>query len=43
MYYLHTEWVGGLYGTPSFNGSRHGFASAGAWYAMTRNTQIVYK
>ena len=41
MYFFYTEWTGGLYGTPSFVGSRPGFASAGAWYALThvgRNT-----
>lgn len=43
MYYINTEWCGGLYGTPSFCGSRHGFASAGAWYALTRNTKKNYK
>jgi hypothetical protein len=32
-----------LYGTPSFCGSRHGFASAGAWYALTQNTKKTYK
>jgi sphinganine-1-phosphate aldolase len=35
MYFVYTDWIGGLYGTPSFVGSRPGFASAGAWYAMT--------
>lgn len=43
MYYINCEWSGGLYGTPSFCGSRHGFASAGAWWAMTRNTKKSYK
>ena len=43
MYYINSEWCGGLYGTPSFNGSRNGFASAGAWYAFTRNTKKTYK
>lgn len=36
MYYIYTDWVGGIYATPSFPGSRSGFASAGAWYALTR-------
>lgn len=35
MYFVYPDWVGGLYGTPSFVGSRAGFASAGAWYALT--------
>lgn len=35
MYFIYTEWVGGIYATPSFPGSRSGFASAGAWYALT--------
>lgn len=43
MYYIKTDWCGGLYGTPSFCGSRNGFASAGAWYAFTRNTKKLYK
>lgn len=43
MYYINTEWIGGLYATPSFCGSRHGFASSGAWYAMTRITKNGYK
>ena len=36
MYYKYTEWPGGIYLTPSFVGSRSGFASAGAWYALTQ-------
>jgi sphinganine-1-phosphate aldolase len=36
MYYVYADWMGGLYATPSFVGSRPGFASAGAWYAFTR-------
>ena len=43
MYYINTEWCGGLYGTPSFCGSRSGFASAGAWYALTQNTKNTNK
>ncbi len=35
MYFIYTDWVGGIYATPSFPGSRSGFASAGAWYALT--------
>ena len=35
MYFVYADWIGGLYGTPSFVGSRAGFASAGAWYALT--------
>jgi sphinganine-1-phosphate aldolase len=35
MYYVSTDWCGGIYATPSFPGSRSGFASAGAWYALT--------
>lgn len=34
-YFIYTDWVGGIYATPSMAGSRSGFASAGAWYAMT--------
>lgn len=35
MYFIETNWIGGLYATPSFPGSRSGFASAGAWYSLT--------
>jgi sphinganine-1-phosphate aldolase len=35
QYYVYTDWVGGIYATPSIFGSRSGFASAGAWYALT--------
>jgi glutamate/tyrosine decarboxylase-like PLP-dependent enzyme len=35
MYFSYTDWVGGMYITPSFVGSRSGFASAGAWYSLT--------
>jgi sphinganine-1-phosphate aldolase len=35
MYYVNTDWIGAVYATPSFPGSRSGFASAGAWYALT--------
>ena len=35
MYYVNTDWVGSIYATPSFPGSRSGFASAGAWYSLT--------
>ena len=35
MYFVYTDWVGGIYATPSFPGSRSGFASAGAWYSLT--------
>ena len=35
MYFVYSEWCGGLFVTPSFAGSRSGFASAGAWYALT--------
>jgi len=35
MYYVETDWVGAVYATPSFCGSRSGFASAGAWYSLT--------
>lgn len=43
MYFFYTEWSGGIYGTPSFVGSRSGFASAGAWYCLTHVTKNVYK
>jgi sphinganine-1-phosphate aldolase len=43
MYFLNTEWCGGIYCTPSFTGSRSGFASAGAWFALTQNTKKGYK
>lgn len=35
MYYVYVDWVGAIYATPSFPGSRSGFASAGAWYSLT--------
>jgi len=43
MYYINTSWIGGFYATPSFCGSRHGFSSAGAWYAMTTINRNGYK
>lgn len=36
QYYVNTEWKGGLYGTPTFPGSRSGFASAAGWYSLTQ-------
>jgi sphinganine-1-phosphate aldolase len=35
--------VGGIYATPSFPGSRSGFASAGAWYALTHIGRKQYQ
>ena len=43
MYFVYADWVGGLYGTPSFVGSRAGFASAGAWYALTQVGKKQYQ
>jgi sphinganine-1-phosphate aldolase len=43
MYYVNTDWIGGVYATPSFPGSRSGFASAGAWYALTYLGKNVYE
>lgn len=43
MYYIDTDWIGGIYCTPSFPGSRSGFSVAGAWYALTHITRKVYK
>lgn len=42
MYFIYTDWVGGIYATPSFPGSRSGFASAGAWYALTHIGRKTY-
>lgn len=42
MYFVYCDWLGGLYGTPSFAGSRPGFASAGAWYALTHYGRKQY-
>lgn len=42
MYFFYSDWVGGLYGTPSFVGSRPGFPSAGAWYSMTQLGRQVF-
>ena len=39
QYFQVVDWTGGLYATPSFPGSRSGFASAGAWYSMTQLTK----
>jgi sphinganine-1-phosphate aldolase len=43
MYYINSDWIGGLYATPSFPGSRSGFGSAGAWYSMINVTKKGYK
>jgi sphinganine-1-phosphate aldolase len=43
MYFFYTDWVGGIYGTPSFVGSRSGFASAGAWYSLTHVGRNQFK
>lgn len=43
QYYVNMDWKGGLYGTPTFPGSRSGFASAAAWYSLTQTTIIGYK
>jgi sphinganine-1-phosphate aldolase len=43
MYFFYSVWVGGLYGTPSFVGSRSGFASAGAWYCLTQIGRNQFK
>jgi len=42
MYYINTNWVGGVYATPSFPGSRSGFSTAGAWYCLTQLGKNVY-
>lgn len=42
MYYIYTDWVGAVYITPSFSGSRSGFASAGAWYCFTHIGRKTY-
>lgn len=43
MYYINTDWVGAIYATPSFPGSRSGFASAGAWYSLTHVGRNQFK
>ena len=43
MYFVYTDWIGGVYATPSFPGSRPGFAGAGAWYALTHYGRRQYK
>ncbi len=43
MFYINSDWIGGLYATPSFPGSRSGFASAGAWYSMINVTYGGYE
>lgn len=43
MYFVYSDWIGGVYATPSFPGSRSGFASAGAWYALTHYGRKQYK
>ena len=42
MYYINTDWIGGIYATPSFPGSRSGFSSAGAWYSLTQVGRKVF-
>lgn len=42
MYFIYTDWVGAVYITPSFSGSRSGFASAGAWYCFTHIGRKTY-
>lgn len=42
MYYINTNWIGGIYATPSFPGSRSGFPSAGAWYSLTQVGKKVF-
>lgn len=42
MYYIQTEWIGAVYATPSFAGSRSGFSSAGAWYSLLNVTKKGY-
>ncbi|KIY61722.1 PLP-dependent transferase [Cylindrobasidium torrendii FP15055 ss-10] len=34
QYYVYPDWMGGVYGSPSFSGSRPGALIAGAWAAM---------
>lgn len=43
VYFIYTDWVGAVYATPSFPGSRSGFASAGAWYALTHVGKKQYQ
>jgi sphinganine-1-phosphate aldolase len=42
-FFIYTDWIGGIYATPSIVGSRSGFASAGAWYVMTHVGLKQYK
>lgn len=34
QYYVNTDWVGGLYETPTIPGSKSGFAVAAAWHSL---------
>lgn len=43
QYFISTTWTGGIYGTPSFPGSRSGFPTAGAWYSLTQLTKKQFK
>ena len=43
QYYVNTDWMGGVYATPSFPGSRSGFATAGAWYMLTHVGKKAYQ
>lgn len=43
QYYVNMDWKGGIYGTPTFPGSRSGFASAAAWYSLTQTTMKGFK
>lgn len=43
QYYINMDWIGGLYGTMTFPGSRPGFASAAAWYSLLQVTKTGYK
>ena len=43
QYYINMDWIGGLYGTMTFPGSRPGFASAAAWYSFLQVTKTGFK
>lgn len=42
QYYVDTDWVGGLYGSPTLAGSRPGALIVGCWATMMRMGEIGY-
>ncbi|GMM36370.1 sphinganine-1-phosphate aldolase [Saccharomycopsis crataegensis] len=43
QYYVSTDWIGGLYGSPTLSGSRPGALMAGCWTTMVKLGDDGYK